>query len=235
MLHVWFVSSLPVLLLGLERGDQPKRKRETKSKWIIVSIHQSPFYLSSSSSSPPSFLAAPPSSAQPLSSLPSPTFPLSPPPPPSPLPPSQPPPPPLPPSQPPPFSCHLSSSVVDEVLAREKTRKLKARQIRGARSPPHIHPLTTHSHLYPLTHPQPHPHHTLSHLYPLTHPQPHPHTSPPSSLYHLSYRIAGNFRGRKLSRIGENMIFAEKTFVDCSLLPCWRTPHPKFRGENFRV
>ena len=26
----------------------------------------------------------------------------------------------------------------------------------------------------------------------------------------IAYRIAGNFRGRKLSRIGENMIFAEK-------------------------
>ena len=45
----------------------------------------------------------------------------------------------------------------------------------------------------------------------------------------------GNFQGRKLSRIGENTIFAEKTFADCSLLPCQRTPRPKFCGENFRV
>ena len=34
----------------------------------------------------------------------------------------------------------------------------------------------------------------------------------------LLYRIAGNFRGRKLSRIGEK--------YDCSLLLCQRTPHP---------
>ena len=31
------------------------------------------------------------------------------------------------------------------------------------------------------------------------------------------YRIAGNFQGRKLSRIGENTIFADITFADCSL------------------
>ena len=34
------------------------------------------------------------------------------------------------------------------------------------------------------------------------------------------YRIVGNFRGRKLAQIGENTIFAEKTFADCSLLLC---------------
>ena len=31
---------------------------------------------------------------------------------------------------------------------------------------------------------------------------------------HVAYHIAGNFRGRKLSRIGENTIFVEKTFVN---------------------
>ena len=41
------------------------------------------------------------------------------------------------------------------------------------------------------------------------------------------YRIAENFRRRKLSRIGENTIFAEKTFADCSLLLCQRMPRPK--------
>ena len=198
------MSSLPVLLLGLERGDQLKRKRETKSKWIIVSIHQSPFYLSSSSSSP---LPSSPHLPHLLNLYPS-----------SLLLPSPPPPPPLPPSQPPPFSCHLSSSVVDEVLAREKTRKLKARQIRGARSPPHIHTLTTHSHTYTHSHTHSHTSH-----FPLLLPLP--------SL--LSYCIAGNFRGRKLSRIGENTIFAEKTFAEktfanCSFLLCRRMPHPIF-------
>ena len=49
------------------------------------------------------------------------------------------------------------------------------------------------------------------------------------------YRIAENFWGRKLSRIGENTIFAEKTFTDCSLLQHQRTPRPKFCGENFRI
>ena len=29
------------------------------------------------------------------------------------------------------------------------------------------------------------------------------------------------------------MIFAEKTFADCSLLQCQRMPHPKFRKEIF--
>ena len=39
-------------------------------------------------------------------------------------------------------------------------------------------------------------------------------------LYHkvTSYRIAGIFRGRKLSRIGGKRDFTEKTFVDCSLI-----------------
>ena len=42
------------------------------------------------------------------------------------------------------------------------------------------------------------------------------------------YRIAVNFRGRKLSQIGEKyMIFAEKTFTNCSLLPRQRTPRPQ--------
>ena len=30
------------------------------------------------------------------------------------------------------------------------------------------------------------------------------------------YVIAGNFRGRKLSRFGRNKIFTEKTFTDCT-------------------
>jgi hypothetical protein len=35
----------------------------------------------------------------------------------------------------------------------------------------------------------------------------------------VHYRIAGNFRGRKLSRIDEKEDFAEKTFVDlCSCM-----------------
>jgi len=38
--------------------------------------------------------------------------------------------------------------------------------------------------------------------------------------------------GRKLSQIGENTIFVEKTFVDCSLLLCQRTPHPKFHSSK---
>ena len=33
------------------------------------------------------------------------------------------------------------------------------------------------------------------------------------------YRIAGNFHGRKLPIIGGKKIFAEKTFVDCLLVP----------------
>jgi len=43
----------------------------------------------------------------------------------------------------------------------------------------------------------------------------------------LLYRIAGKFRRRKLSRIGENTIFAEKTFTDCLLLPRQRMPQPQ--------
>ena len=40
------------------------------------------------------------------------------------------------------------------------------------------------------------------------------------------YRIVGNFRGRKLLHFGGNQIFAEETFVDCSLvsLPKNATP-----------
>ena len=49
------------------------------------------------------------------------------------------------------------------------------------------------------------------------------------------YCIAGNFRGRKLSQIGENMIFAEKTFTDWLLSQRQSTPRPKFRRENFYV
>ena len=49
----------------------------------------------------------------------------------------------------------------------------------------------------------------------------------------LEYRIAGNFQGRKLLQIGENTIFVEKTFMDCSLLSCQRTPRPKFAEKIF--
>ena len=42
------------------------------------------------------------------------------------------------------------------------------------------------------------------------------------------YRIAGNFRGRKLSwNLVKKTIFAEKTFADCLLLLCQRTPRPQ--------
>ena len=64
--------------------------------------------------------------------------------------------------------------------------------------------------------------------YLITLPTTSPH-KPTTGIYH----IAGNFRGRKLSRIGENTIFAEKTFADCSLLQRQRTPPPKFRGEKY--
>ena len=43
----------------------------------------------------------------------------------------------------------------------------------------------------------------------------------------MAAHIAGNFGGRKLSRIGENTIFAGKTFADCSLLLRQRTPCPQ--------
>ena len=51
----------------------------------------------------------------------------------------------------------------------------------------------------------------------------------------IRYRIAENFRGRKLSRIGKNTIFAEKPFADWLLLQRQRMPRPKFRRENFRI
>ena len=43
-----------------------------------------------------------------------------------------------------------------------------------------------------------------------------------------------NFRERKLSQISEKSDFTEKTFVDCSLLPRQKTPHPQICKENFR-
>ena len=39
-----------------------------------------------------------------------------------------------------------------------------------------------------------------------------------------TYRIAGNFRGRKFCELVKNMIFVENTFVNCSLVPHQRTP-----------
>ena len=45
--------------------------------------------------------------------------------------------------------------------------------------------------------------------------------------YISMYHIAGNFRGRKLSRIAEKYDFTDKTFVDAdsSLVPRQRIPH----------
>ena len=43
------------------------------------------------------------------------------------------------------------------------------------------------------------------------------------------YRIAGNFHGRKLSIIGGKKLFAEKTFVDCLLVP----PYPQILLRKF--
>ena len=42
----------------------------------------------------------------------------------------------------------------------------------------------------------------------------------------------GTFKGENFRELVKNMIFLEKTFTDCSLLPCQRTPRPKFcRGK----
>ena len=49
---------------------------------------------------------------------------------------------------------------------------------------------------------------------------------------HVQYCIVGNFEGEKFRELMKSMTFAEKTFADCWLLPCQRTPHPKFYGEN---
>ena len=49
----------------------------------------------------------------------------------------------------------------------------------------------------------------------------------------VEYHIVGNFRGRKLSRIGENTIFAEKTFAGCSLLQHQRCHAPNFVEKTF--
>ena len=51
-------------------------------------------------------------------------------------------------------------------------------------------------------------------------------------MYAIHYSIVGNFRGRKLSQIGENMIFTEKTFAGCSLFQPQRTPHPNFAEKT---
>ena len=105
---------------------------------MIVRIHQLPSYLSASSSSPfpSSSLHSPPLTCSPPILLP--PFLTS-----------------HPPSH---LPSHLPSSIVDEALAREKARKLKARQIRGARSHPHCtlssHP--SHPHTSTLHTSQPH-------------------------------------------------------------------------------
>jgi len=44
--------------------------------------------------------------------------------------------------------------------------------------------------------------------------------------------MVGNFRGRKLLQIGENTIFAEKTFTDCLLVSHQRSPDPQICGAN---
>ena len=41
------------------------------------------------------------------------------------------------------------------------------------------------------------------------------------------YRIVGNFRGKIFYELVKNTIFVEKTFTDCSLLPCQRMPCPQ--------
>ena len=47
------------------------------------------------------------------------------------------------------------------------------------------------------------------------------------------YRIAGNFHGRKLPIIGGKKLFAEKTFVDCLLVPPKYTMPPNFAKKIF--
>ena len=48
--------------------------------------------------------------------------------------------------------------------------------------------------------------------------------------------IAGNFRRRKLSQIGEKYDFSQKkTFTDCLLLPGQKMPLSKFCGKFFRI
>ena len=48
------------------------------------------------------------------------------------------------------------------------------------------------------------------------------------------YRIAGNFRKRKLSRIAEKCDFREENFGDCSLLLCQKDATlPNFREKTF--
>ena len=49
----------------------------------------------------------------------------------------------------------------------------------------------------------------------------------PSALFAM-YRIAGNFRGRKLSRIVGKYDFHKKTFADCLLVQPTDTTPPKF-------
>ena len=54
------------------------------------------------------------------------------------------------------------------------------------------------------------------------------------TLLQVRYHIAGNFRKRKLSRIGEKYNLCGESFVNCSLC-CAKGCHtPKFHRENFR-
>ena len=48
-----------------------------------------------------------------------------------------------------------------------------------------------------------------------------------SNLFRINYCIAWNFRGRNFHKLVKGTILVEKTFTDCSLLPCQRTPHPQ--------
>ena len=52
----------------------------------------------------------------------------------------------------------------------------------------------------------------------------------------IKYRIAGNFRGRELSRFSGKKIFAEKNFAHCSLvsLPNDATP-PTFAEKTLQI
>ena len=48
-----------------------------------------------------------------------------------------------------------------------------------------------------------------------------------SNLFRINYCIAWNFQGRNFHKLMKGTILVEKTFTDCSLLPCQRTPHPQ--------
>ena len=51
----------------------------------------------------------------------------------------------------------------------------------------------------------------------------------------IAYRIARNFRGRKLMRIGWKKIFMEKTFTDCLLVPPKDATSPNFVNSHKKL